>query len=160
MAIPYPLVNGVRHSWSSIEIRAAGGIILGVTEINYSPTLDPAVVRGAGSLPIGHTLGNAEFDGDFSILLEEFNSLMTLLGSGAMTIPFDIVVAYDPSLGTVATSGMSVIVDTLQSCRISKIENTASSGSTDALVRKCTLKYLGLLLNGVSPLPTQPTASV
>jgi hypothetical protein len=160
MATAYPLVNGVRHSWSSVEIRVAGQIILGVTEINYSPTLDPAVVRGAGALPIGHTLGNAEFAGDFSILLEEFNALMTVLGQGAMTVPFDIVTAYDATIGGVAAGGLSVIVDTLQTCRISQIDNAASSGSTDAIVRKCTLKYLGLLLNGVSPMPQQPNASI
>lgn len=151
-AIPYPLINGQRHSWSSIEIRLNGNIVLGLTEINYSPTLEPGVVRGAGALPIGHTLGNAEYEGDFTILLDEFNALTTALGAAWMTKPFDIVVSYDES-----ASGLSTIVDTLGGCRITKVEAGASADSTDPITRKCTVKYLTLLLNGVSPMPAQPT---
>lgn len=159
MAVAYPLINGVRHSWSSIEIRLAGGIVIGVTEINYTSTLDPGVVRGAGALPIAHTLGNAEYEGDFTILLEEFNSLMTLLGEGAMTVAFDIVVSYDATIGNVVSGGLSVITDTIKGCRITKIEAGNSGGSTDASVRKCTIKPLQMLYNGVSQMPTQPTTA-
>jgi hypothetical protein len=113
MPVAFPMINGVRHSWSSVEIRLDNGIVLGITEINYSPKLEPGIVRGAGALPIAFTLGNAEYDGDFTILLEEFNSL----------------------------------------------EHGASSGSTDAIVRKCTVKPMSMLLNGVSPMPDQPTAA-
>ncbi len=151
-AIPYPLINGVRHSWSSIECRLNGNIILGVTEVNYSPTLEPGVVRGAGPRPIGHTLGQVEYEGDFTLLLEEFNALVTALGAGWMTRPFDVVVTYDES-----GSGLSTIVDTLGSCRITKVEASNSADSTDASTRKCTLKFLSLLLNGVDPMPVQPT---
>jgi hypothetical protein len=152
--IPYPLVNGQRHSWSSIEARIAGQIVLGFTEINYSPTLEPGIVRGAGSLPIGMTRGNAEFDADFTILLEEFNNLVTILGERFMLVPFDIVVSYDES-----DSGLSTIVDTIQNCRITKIEASNSSGTTDGTARKCTVKHIGILLNGVNPMPEQPTVS-
>lgn len=158
-AIQYPLINGTRHSWSSIEFRANGTVILGCTEINYSPKLDPAVVRGAGSLPIALTLGNAEFEGDFSLLLEEFNNLVTALGDGFMAVPFDITVSYDATLGGVLDGGLSVIVDTLQGCRITSVESAASSGSTDAIVRKCAIKPMAVLLNGVNPMAQQPTAA-
>jgi hypothetical protein len=159
MPVAFPMINGVRHSWSSVEIRLDNGIVLGITEINYSPKLEPGIVRGAGALPIAFTLGNAEYDGDFTILLEEFNSLMTQLGPGAMTVSFDIVVSYDATLGNVTEGGLSVIVDTLKGCRITSIEHGASSGSTDAIVRKCTVKPMSMLLNGVSPMPDQPTAA-
>ena len=159
MAIAYPLINGVRHSFSSVEIRLNNSIVLGITEINYTPTLDPAVVRGAGALPIALTLGNAEYDGDFSILLEEFNQLQTQLGEGMMVVAFDIVISYDATIGNVPDGGLSVIVDTLKGCRITKIEHGASSGSTDAIVRKCTIKPMDILLNGLRVGPEQPTAA-
>lgn len=159
MAVSYAQINGVRHSWSSIEARANGNIILGFTEINYTNTLDPGVVRGAGALPIGHTLGNAEYEGDFSILLEEFNNLVESLGEGWMTVTFDIVVSYDATIGNVAAGGLSVITDTLRGCRITKVESSNSGGSTDATVRKCTIKPLQILFNGVSAMPTQPTTA-
>lgn len=158
MAVAYALLNGVRHSWSSVELRVNGLIILGCTEVNYSPKLEPGVVRGAGSLPIAHTLGNAEFEGDFTILLEEFNELLTQLGQGAMAQTFDIVCSYDATLGNVQSGGLSVITDTLQACRITSIEATNSSGSTDATARKCTVKPLMVLLNGINVMAEQPTA--
>lgn len=153
MAIPYPLINGVRHSWSSIEIRVAGLIVLGITEVNYSPSLEPGEVRGAGPRVIAHTLGQATLEGDFTILLEEYKALKAALGADSfMTKVFDIIVTYDEE-----GSGLSTVVDTLVGCRISKIEASNSSGSTDASTRKCTIKYLDLLDDGVSPLPPQPT---
>ncbi len=158
-AIQYPLINGVRHAFSSIELRVNGSIILGFTEINYSPKLDPGIVRAAGALPVGMTLGNMEYEGDFTLLLQEFNNMLVQLGDGFMTVPFDIVVAYDASLGGVQSGGLDVIVDTLEGCRISSVEATASSGSTDALTRKCTVKPLNVLLNGLRPGPQQPTAA-
>lgn len=149
----YPLVNGARHSWASVEIRLAGQIVLGITEINYTPTLEPAVVYGAGSQPIGMTVGKAEYEGEFTILLEEYNTLVSTLGDGFMTQFFDIVVSYDTG-----STGLSVIVDTLQACRITKVESSNSSTSTDASVRKCSLKMLGILSDGFQPGPDQPSA--
>ena len=159
MAVSYPMINGVRHAWSSIEFRANGNVILGCTEINYTTKLEPSVVRGAGALPIGLTLGNADFDGDFSLLLQEFNDLMVTLGPGAMTVAFDIIISYDATLGNVVSGGLDVIVDTLRGCRITNIEASNSGGSTDATVRKCTIKPTMILLNGIPLTPEQPTAA-
>lgn len=149
----YPLVNGVRHSWASVEIRVAGNIVLGVQELNYKDKLDPSLVYGAGSLPIGFTTGRAEFEGDFSLLLEEFNTLVTLLGDAWKTKTFDIVCSYDES-----GSGLSTIVDTVQTCRITDTESSATGANADAIVRKLSFKCLGILWNGVSAMPAQPTA--
>lgn len=159
MSVSYPLINGVRHSYSSVEVRINNQVFLGCTEINYSPKLEPSVVRGAGSLPIALTLGNADYEGDFSLLLEEFNQMLIALGDGAMAIAFDIVINYDPTLGGVPDGGLSVVTDTLQGCRITAIEASNSSGSTDATVRKCTIKPMGVLLNGIRVTPEQPTAA-
>lgn len=151
---PYPLINGQRHSWASAEFRVDGDIVLGITEINYKDKLDPGTVYGAGPRPIAFTLGQASFEGDVTILLEEFNTLVTKLGPGWKAAQFDIVVSYDES-----GSGLSTIVDTLKGCRITDTEAGASSGSTDGLTRKLPLKMLDILWNGVSAIPAQPLAS-
>jgi hypothetical protein len=151
MTVAYPLINGVRHSWASIEIRVAGNIVLGITEINYNDGLEPGVVRGAGARPIALTTGEASFDGDFTILLEEFNTLVSLLGPRWKTVAFDIVVSYSEE-----DSGLTTIVDTIQGARITKTEAGNSSGSTDGTTRKCTIKPMGLLWNGVDSMPAQP----
>ncbi len=43
----YPLVNGVRHSFTSIELKLAGQIFVGFSSIKYSrkrETFEPAVI--------------------------------------------------------------------------------------------------------------------
>lgn len=154
MATGYPLVNGVRHSWASVEIKADDDIILGITEINYSDTLDPTEVYGAGPRPIAFTLGRANFKGDFSILLEEFNTLVTKFGAGWKTRQFDIIVTHDES-----GSGLSTIVDTIKGCRITETENSSTSSNADPNVRKLPFKALDILWNGLSSLPNQATAT-
>lgn len=154
MSAPYPLINGVRHSWASVEIKLDDDIVLGITEINYKDSLDPTAVYGAGPRPIAFTLGRAEFDGDFSILLEEFNTLITKLGAGWKARQFDIIVTHDES-----GSGLSTIVDTIKGCRITSTENGSSSANSDANVRKLPFKCLDILWNGLSSLPNQATAT-
>lgn len=154
MATPYPLTNGVRHSWASVEIKLSDDIILGITEINYKDNLDPSVVRGAGPRPIAFTTGNYEADGDFTILLEEFNTLLQKLGDGWKTQQFDIIVTYDES-----KSGLSTIVDTLKGCRITSTEGSNSSSNSDPSLRKLPFKCLDILWNGVSSLPAQAQVS-
>ncbi len=150
---PYPLTNGVRHSWASVEIRVSDDIVLGITEINYKDKLDPGIVKGAGVRPIAFTLGSAEFEGDMTILLEEFNTLVTKLGPGWKAVQFDIIVSYDES-----GSGLSTIVDTIKGCRITDTEAGATSSNTDGTTRKMPFKCLDILWNGVSSIPDQPAA--
>jgi len=154
MSAPYPLVNGARHSWASVEIKVNDDIILGITECNYKDSLDPTAVYGAGPRPIAFTLGRAEYDGDFSILLEEFNTLIQKLGAGWKSKSFDIIVTHDES-----GSGLSTIVDTIKGCRITSTESASSSANADPNVRKLPFKALDILWNGLSSLPAQVTAS-
>lgn len=156
MAIQYPLINGFRHSWSSIEFRLAGDITIGVTEINYSEKTDRGYVRGAGAIPVGQTLGNWTYEADVTILLAEFNQFMTLLGAQAMTQFWDIVVSYDAGIGLVDGSPLAVIQDTIQGVSITEMAAAASNGSTDATTRKFTLMPSGLLWNGVAHGPSIP----
>lgn len=153
MAIAYPLINGSRHSWASIELRCAGSVVQGGTEINYSPSLEPTFVFGAGAEPIGRTLGQAGYEGDVTLLLEEFNELVERLGDNWMTVAFDIVVSHDAS-----GAGLSVIQDTLIGCRITKVENSSSSSSTEPTTRKCTLSIMRIKMNGVDPGPNTTAA--
>lgn len=160
LSIQYPLIDGRRHSWASIEFKVkfpfGTQIVLGFTEISYKNKLDPAIVRGAGSLPIGFTQGNAEFDGDFTILLEEYNRIIQGLGNGWMARPIgDIYVAYDES-----ASGLSVVTDVIKGVRVTDVDRSAQATSADGAVRKCSFKYLRLLENGIDPMPPQPKLTV
>lgn len=160
MALRYPLINGQRHSWAEVEIRVANSIILGVTKIDYSDKLDPALVRGAGPNIIAHTVGIQETSGSITLLLEEFNVLVEELqkiNSAWKLAQFPIIVTYDNS-----GSGLSVVQDTIIGCRISEVKvGTTEAGSADAITRECSLFHLGVQWGGKlgSPAFPSPNAS-
>lgn len=155
MSVGYPLINGVRHSWASVEIKIAGNTILGITKVDYSDKLDPGKVRGAGARVIAFTTGTADTAGSFTILLEEFNqmiaSLQTINPRWKLAM-FDTIITYAEE-----DSGLTTIVDTLQGCRISETKiGTTEAGNSDPSLRECTIEFLDLLWNGQSSLPEQP----
>lgn len=153
----FPLINGVRHSWTSVEIKIGGAVIGGVTEINYAPKLDPSKARGAGPLIAGLTTGLADYTADVTLLLAEYNEVQTMLGPAFMTAFFDIETSYSDEGYT--GSGMPIITDWMK-VRISEVTSATSNGSADAIVRKCTLVPVDMRLNGVSPMPNQPSMAV
>lgn len=156
--LPAPLINGVRHSWSSVSVKVAGLTIGGITEVNYAPKLEAAVVRGAGPLPIAHTTGQASYTADMTMLLQEANDLIAALGAAWMTAMFDVEVGYSDEGYT--ASGVGTYTDMIKRCRITEFSVAASNGSADALVRKFTLLPLELLINGTNPMPNQPSLSI
>jgi hypothetical protein len=151
--LQYPLINGDRHSFASVEIQFNNLSIGGFTAINYEALLDGQPVRGAGPLVIGHTIGLASWTGDFEMLLEEWNFFQASLGPGFMQQYFNIRVTY-------AARGMSTIVDTLSGCRVKSVGASGQSSSGDALVRKVPLLITSGNFNGVSPFPNQPSLSL
>lgn len=157
-ALPFPLTNGVRHSWASISWKIAGTPIAGVTEINYECTLEPGVVYAGGPLPIAHTTGVGSYTADLTMLLQEYNQAQVLLGEAFMTAIFDVEVNYSDEGYT--ASGVQIVTDTIQRCRISKVGAAAAKQSGDPIVRKLTLVPLGMLFNGTSPMPNQPSFSI
>jgi hypothetical protein len=140
--LTYPLINGIRYSWASIEMQANGLIIPGVRSINYSDTLTPGKPRGTSSVWLGHTLGQYEADADMEVFREEHEVYkLSLGGIGFMERPHIIVVNYfEPTRG--------VLADVLN-VRIMG-NQIANSDSSDATVIKHTLSVLSpILWNGV-----------
>jgi hypothetical protein len=139
--IKYPLINGVRHSFASVELKFAGQIFIGVKAVNYSRTRTRAEVRGNHPDPLGKTQGENVYAGDIEIYLAEFNRLETLLGAGYGDSFFSCVVTY-------SANGFDTIVDTITGCTIDTTEAALSQGP-DPLTRKIDLKPLKILFNGI-----------
>lgn len=147
----YPLVNGHRYSWVSIN-AVFGNVpipILGIKSINYSSKLTPGKVRGTAPQVIGRTRGEHDAAGDFEMLRLEWELFKAQLGIGGMGFgetSFPIVVQYAEVVIPVPSP---VITDTILGCRIT--ENAASNQEgTDPSMVKCTLDVLDVLWNGAS----------
>lgn len=156
--LDFPLINGVRHSWSSVGFKAAGITWGGITEINYGAKLEAAAVYGAGPLIVGTTTGKASYSMDFTMLLQEADDMIAALGDGWMTAITSAQVDYSDEGYT--GSGTKTITDSINPVRIVEFSQALSNGSADAAVRKFTCIVWGMLLNGKNPMPNQPSLSV
>lgn len=153
--IPYPLINGVRHDWSSIELHVAGQIVIGRKSINYSRVRTRAMAEGASPDPIGKTRGRNAYKADLELYLAEFNQIQALLseqaaalggenGAGYGDVFFDVVVMY-------SSRGFDQITDTIKGCTLDSTD-VAHGISPDALSRKFELNPLKILFNGLDDL--------
>lgn len=140
--ISYPLVNGVRHEWSSIEIKLGTDIYLGVKEISYKHGMKPKKVYGTHPQPIGRTRGVYEPEASITLWFAEANKLRKKLGAGFFETPFDITVSY-------SENGFDTVVDLIQGARIVSDDMSPSQGE-DPIEVKFELDVMLILANGVN----------
>jgi hypothetical protein len=156
--LSYPLINGVRHDFSSIELKLAGQIFIGFRAINYNRVRTRVMVRGNSPDPIAKTEGTNEYTADAEIYLAEWNLFQDTLiqaasaagldngGSGYGDVLFQVVVTY-------TSPGFDTIVDVLDGCSLDSMEVTQSQ-SADPLVRKFNLSPLKITYNTQDDLGT------
>lgn len=142
------LINGHRFDFSSVEINVNGRIFTGVTEISYSNSLEPGVVRGTSAQPIGRTRGEASSEASFTMLKSDYSQLIRALDPsgrrGYMERSFDINVSFREDFE------LPLQNDFLRGCRISQDEDSHSTGS-EAIVVSVTLSVMRVFRNGQSP---------
>ncbi|MFN7135502.1 MAG: hypothetical protein ACK4N5_25750 [Myxococcales bacterium] len=136
----YPLINGNRHDFSSIEVKINGTIFLGVEEITYSHRLEPGKVIGTKAQLLGRTRGQYEPEASLTLFKQEYHDLIRRLGAGGagyMETAFDVVVSYSEK-----QDGRDVVLcDRIVGCRIKGVDNSHRSGS-DALKVKVDLSVI------------------
>ncbi len=142
--ISYPLISGVRHDFSSIELKLNGQIFVGFKSINYSRTRSRTMVYGNSPDPIGKTRGTNEYSADVEVYLAEWNAFQDSLGAGYGDQPFQVLVTY-------SNDGFDTIQDVIRGCTIDGLEVSQSQGS-DPLVRKFDMSPLKILFNGLDDL--------
>ncbi len=142
--IQYPLTNGVRHAFSSIELKINGLIFVGFKSINYTRTRSRGLARGNNPDPLGKTRGTNEYKADCEMFLAEFNLLQSTLGAGYGDVSFPILVTY-------TENGFDTITDTILNCTVDSTDASNSEGS-DPTVRKFELNPTKILFNGIDDL--------
>ncbi len=153
LPLQYPLVNGVRHSFASIELNFSGLIFRGFKSINYGRKRNRGLVRGNHPDPIAKTLGENEYNADAEIYLAEWMAFLEQLkanaqsgtnGNGYGDVQFSAFVTY-------SATGFDTITDELQGCTLDSTDASNGQGP-DALVRKVDLMPLKILFAGVDDL--------
>lgn len=139
--IPYPIVNGARHSWSSVEINMNGQIFIGFKSITYKRVRTRAKVYGTNRDPLGKTDGFNEYTAEAELYLAEFNYFQVTLGPGWGDFFFQVFVTY-------TTNGMDTVQDTLISCTMDEVD-ASSQQSPDPLTRKVAFNPNKIMFNGI-----------
>lgn len=144
--IAYPLINGVRHSFASIELKLNNQIFIGFKSINYTRTRSRTKVRGNSPDPLGKTIGENDYSTDAEMYLAEWNLFQSQLGAGYGDVFFQILVTY-------SANGFDTIQDVINGCTVDSTEASQSQGP-DPLVRKFDFSPLKILFNGIDDLAT------
>ena len=142
--INYPLVNGARHSFVSIELNLNGLVFPGFAEINYTRTRSRTAVYGNNPDQIGKTRGKNEYKADATVYLAEWNQFQAQLQAqkpGYGDVFFQITVTYN-------AVGFDVITDTLLGCTMDTTEASNAEGA-DPTKRKFELNPIKILYNGI-----------
>ena len=158
--IAYPLLNGVRQSFVSTEIRFAtaaigatqGGTTLslnlrGYKNAEYGRKRTRGELRGNHPDPIGKTRGSNAYTGKFTYALAEAlairNALQALAGgaSGYGDVFFSVIITH-------SETGFDTQTDTISGCTLDDDQLETKQGPTGTLI---TLDFgpLKILMNGV-----------
>lgn len=141
-ALQYPLVNGRKHGFASIEMKINGLIYRGFKSIKYGRKRTRELVRGNHPDPIAKTVGENEYTGEVELYLAEWYVFQDSLGdgNGYGDVPFIVLVTYGQSPFVTRT-------DTLSGCSMDSTDADNSQGPA-ALTRKVDIAPLKILFNG------------
>jgi len=150
MAVQFPTVRGRKYDFSSIEFAIirdgqAAQIFIECTAIDYDDTVEEALLYGTDPAPLGRTRGQY-VPGEVTATVSKQSEavLIDQLGDGYYEAEIGITVKY-------ADTGLPLIVDTLERCRLVGAAQSHSSG-VDPLTTPLKFKPLTVLRNGKTPM--------
>lgn len=140
MANIIPLAT-VLPDFSSLSLYYEGQLFTGIDEFSSKQTNEIGKVRGTGQRLRGRTRGQYDCEGSFSIHLDEWKRLRTIMGPGYMNKQFSIV--------EVKTINGEPSTKTIAGARIMDVDESHASG-TDVLKAKISFHSLAIVDDGIS----------
>lgn len=138
--IAYPYLNGVRHSFASVEFKFNGIIFTGIASMNYSRTRNRGLVRGNHPDPLGKTIGENEYAADCELYVAEWNLFKKSLGNNGAGYGDQFFTA----TCVYSANGFDMITDTILGCTLDTTEAALTKG-VDGLSRKMQLNPLKII---------------
>ncbi len=140
----FPLINGFKYSFSSIEVDIGGEIFTDIQALDYSDTVSRAKLRGANAVPLGITRGDYEAVMSFTLSKRGAKDFRALLGPGFKEKFFDVTTTY-----TEKEEGTTT--DKVIGCLIIGNENSHSPGP-DALIEVIPCDVHHIIWDGLDPM--------
>ncbi len=121
------LINGVRHSFSSVTFNFLGRDFTGITELSYKEKQNVEKHYGAGKYPTHYGYGTIESEASMSLYGYEVDLMIqaaTAAGKNIFEIMFDINVVYRP------TGNDPLITHVVHNCIITEHGRDLKQGDT------------------------------
>lgn len=133
MALTYPTVNGVRHSWPSVAVFIGNAQFMGCKSLNYDDGVDPATLHGNTQNIIATTAGQYSATGDIEFYLEEALQIIAALGTPWTGPQLIVQVQYKEDNLPIRTHKLPV--------RLTKLSEGGSEGA-EGLTGKFTMTFV------------------
>lgn len=121
--------NSEEYGFNDLQVVMLGKPVIGLRGIRFKSMQEKANVHGAGSKPIARTRGQVNHEGSVKVLLSELNAMLISQGNPAKGVvgikPFDIIVAFAPSVSDVITTHRLVY------CEFTECEVNVNSGDQE-----------------------------
>jgi len=121
-----PLINGQRHSWSSIEVNLLDRIVTGITSINYDDTEMKENHYGAGNMPVHRGRGKYEANASMTLYNYEVEAIQSALPRGQRLMdapPFDVKISFLDETD-------QIITHVIRNCEFKSNNRNMSQGDT------------------------------
>ena len=121
-----PMINGVQHSWATIQALIEGVITTGYVAVSYEDKQDIQNIYGAGQNPVGRGYGRIESTASITLLRDEIESIRKSSPTGRLQdiAPFDIVIAFLP------IGGATIANHVIKNCQFTDDGMEAKEGDT------------------------------
>jgi len=140
--IPYALINGVRHDFTSIVFKLDGQEFVGFSKVNWSRERKRTTVMGANPDPLGKTRGQNEYKFTVTLFVAEFYEFVTAhFGAGYGDKFFTAQLSINEN-------GFAPQDVEAQGCTIDKTALDASAG-TEALTIEMDFNPVKIIANNV-----------
>lgn len=162
----YPLINGFRPSWASVEIKfnltgSGAAPNYAIQSVDYKATRERKATYGTNVNPLGKTRGKITYTAKVKMLLAEWNNLIAQLGQldptgnqGYGDVFFSLHISWTDPQPNILTGIGNLVEDILIGCTLDSAEQSSSEGPDDIVVES-ELTPLLILRNGL-PMSSQP----
>jgi hypothetical protein len=115
--------NSRQYEWADITIVLGGRDLTGIRAIEYTEKFEREGLYAKGRFPHSIQTGNAEFEGEITVLQSEYEALVTAGRGSIMGLSLDAIVCYGSPL-----NGDAMITDRVAGIRFKETKKGMKQG--------------------------------
>lgn len=86
--------NSREYEWADITVIIGGRDITGIRGIKYSEKIEREAIYGKGKYPVAIQSGNIACEGEFTMLMSDYNAIEIAAGGSILSTSVDALVSF------------------------------------------------------------------